>query len=250
MPLLRALTNAVGPMTLTALATAVGMPASKAHKYLVSFIRAGLVSQSASTGLYDFGPFASELGFGVLRRIDVVDLAQDALEDLRDRLDLSTSLAIWASTGPIVVRRAESRQTTALWTQLGATLPLLTSASGRIFAAYLQRSFTRELMQTELRLKDGPAASAGLCSMEKVDAMLEEVRKDVSASVVGLLHAGVTSIGAPIIDHNNYVVGALALVGPAGKVDPAWNGKPARTTRAIASTLSRRLGAAISLGKS
>jgi len=248
-PLLRAITNAVGPMTLTALASAVGMPASKAHKYLVSFIRAGMVSQCASSGLYDFGPFASELGFRVLSRIDVVDLAQDALEELRDRLDLSTSLAIWGNPGAIVVRRAESRQTTALWTQLGATLPLLTSASGRIFAAYLERSMTRELIQAELRLKNGPASSAGLYSMEKVDAMLEEIRKDGVASVVGLLHVGVTSLGAPVMDHNNHVVGALALVGPAGKIDPSLNGKPAHTLRAKAGALSRQLGATVSIGK-
>jgi DNA-binding IclR family transcriptional regulator len=248
-PLLKALVESVGPTTLTALASSAGMPASKAHKYLVSFIRAGLVSQSSSTGLYDFGQFASELGIGVLRRMDVVGLAQEALEDVRDQLQVSTSLAIWGSHGPIVIRRSEDRQVIALWTQLGATLPLLTSASGRVFAAYLERKVTRGLIQAELRLKEGPAAFAGLHTMQEVDTMLEEVRRDGVASVVGLLHVGVTSIGAPIMDHNNYVVGALALVGTVGKVDPSCSGKPANTLRGIASALSRRLGATVSIGK-
>ena len=46
LPLLVALTDAAGPMTLTDLAGAADMTPSKAHKYLASFVRVGLVPKT------------------------------------------------------------------------------------------------------------------------------------------------------------------------------------------------------------
>ena len=50
--LLRALAENAGPMTLTSLAKLARMSLSKAHKYLASFIRIGLVRQDNATGRY------------------------------------------------------------------------------------------------------------------------------------------------------------------------------------------------------
>ena len=46
------------PQMLRDLAATAQMPAAKAHRYLVSFARMGLVEQQADTGLYDLGSFA------------------------------------------------------------------------------------------------------------------------------------------------------------------------------------------------
>src|SRR5258706_93112 len=59
--LLRALIGSAGAMNLTPLAKAAKMPATKARRYLVSFIRLGLVAQDPQSGKYNLGPLA--LGF-------------------------------------------------------------------------------------------------------------------------------------------------------------------------------------------
>ena len=43
--LLRVLSEAAGPARLADLARATGMPSAKAHRYMVSLVRAGLVEQ-------------------------------------------------------------------------------------------------------------------------------------------------------------------------------------------------------------
>lgn len=48
-PLLKALQEAQGPLTLTVLSEMARMPASKAHRYLASYARAGLVRQDSAT---------------------------------------------------------------------------------------------------------------------------------------------------------------------------------------------------------
>jgi hypothetical protein len=70
--LLNALSQAPGALMLRDLAAAAGMSAAKAHRYLVSFQRMGLVAQDPLSTRYDLGPAALRLGLASLSRLDAV----------------------------------------------------------------------------------------------------------------------------------------------------------------------------------
>src|SRR3546814_13316605 len=74
-PLLAALVEADTPLTLRDLASRAGMTSAKAHPYLVSFTRVGLVQQDDSTGQYELGPFALQMGLVSLQRLDPARVA-------------------------------------------------------------------------------------------------------------------------------------------------------------------------------
>ena len=241
-PLLSALAAAPGPMSLTALARATAMRPSKAHKYLASFVRTGLVEQRSATGRYALGPLAVECGFAALRGIEVVDIAQDTLDALRDELDVTSSLTVWGSSGPTIVRNARNRQPVSLVVQLGMTLPLLTSSNGRVFAAYLPWPAIRPLVRGELADRTGLAARAGLRRIEDVEALLAGVRKKGFAIAPGTVQADVLGVSAPVFDHSGAVVAALTLVGVVGSVRCSSNSREVAALRAAARALSRRLG--------
>ena len=241
--LLRALVQAKGSLTLTALAGAVGMPPGKAHKYLASFVRSGLVTQNESGGRYDLGPFALELGLAAMRRIAVMDIAQAALDDLRDQLGTTVSMAVWANHGPTIVRWAETPDLISLTIRIGTVMPLLTSCFGRIFVAYLDRRLTQEGMQAEIADPNGLAARAGLPSLADVEPLLAEFRARRMAVAENLIAPGRAVLAAPVFDHNNKIVAAIAVVGVQGRLDHAWDGKPALELGAAARKLSQRLGA-------
>src|ERR687893_302613 len=59
--LLRALAEASGPLRLADLSRATAMPSAKAHRYLVSLARAGLVEQDAATARPGAPTTAAEL---------------------------------------------------------------------------------------------------------------------------------------------------------------------------------------------
>src|ERR1700678_159990 len=84
--LLKAIGAASAPLMLKDLAAAARMPPAKAHRYLVSLGRAGLVQQNAGTGLYDLGPFAVDLGLSALGRLSPVAAAEPFLEELRQSI--------------------------------------------------------------------------------------------------------------------------------------------------------------------
>ena len=69
---LRVLRSFDGPATLSDIAREAGMPPSKVHRYLASFIHAGLAVQRERSGRYDLGPEAAELGVAAISRNDFV----------------------------------------------------------------------------------------------------------------------------------------------------------------------------------
>jgi DNA-binding IclR family transcriptional regulator len=242
-PLLRALAQAKGALPLTILAASVGMPPGKAHKYLTSFIRCGLVTQSGAGGRYDLGPFALDLGLAALRRIEVLELAQPSLDRLRDSLGDTVSMAVWANRGPTIVRWAETPHIMSMTIRIGTVMPLLTSSFGRVFAAYLDRRLTQEIMQTELVEPDGLAQRAGFRSLGDVEAMLADVRAHRMSVAVNLVDPGRGALCAPVFDHSGGLVAAVAVIGAHDRIEATWSGKPAQELAAMTRNLSRRLGA-------
>jgi len=242
-PVLRALVQAKGPLSLTAIASASGMAPGKAHKYLASYIRAGLVVQNESGGRYDLGPFALELGVAAMRRIDVMEIAQPALDDLRNSLGHTVSLAIWANHGPTIMRIAETPDILSVNVRFGTVMPLLTSSFGRIFAAYLDRRLTQAQIQAELAAPDGLAAQAGLKTFADVEALLAQFRARRMSVAENLATPGRAALAAPVFDHNNRMVAAIAVIGMQGRLDLAPEGRPARELANTARKLSQRLGA-------
>lgn len=213
--LLRAFRAFDGPATLSELARAAGMPVSRAHRYLASFLHAGLAVQTARAGRYDLGPAAAELGLAALARTDVVNRAADGLAALSDATGLTAMLSVWGSGGATVVRWERSPAFTVTALGLGSTLPLLNSATGRVFLAFLPRRLVAVRLEAEMR-----AAAAGGVSWpdldptpDAVDALAARVRADRAAWVDGRFIPGLKAVSAPVVDWQGEAVAAATLIG-------------------------------------
>src|SRR4029079_4027580 len=95
--LLRVLTEAEGPMMLRDLAASAGMTAAKAHPYMVSFMRLGLVEQDGASGRYELGPLALQMGLASMRRLNPVRIATEAIVELVLRTNKTVALRRWRS---------------------------------------------------------------------------------------------------------------------------------------------------------
>jgi len=245
LPLLLHLAEAGEPQPLTTLAAATNMPPAKAHKYLTSFVRSGLARQANAGGRYDLGPAAIMLGTTALRRLDVFKVAEDTMSNLRDQLSTTVSLAVWANHGPTLVRWAETPQLTSLSFRLGTVLPVLTSVHGRVFAAFLDRRLTQELIGRELVAPDGAAARAGLRASEDIEAVIAEIRIRHFASAEGLLNPNRATLAAPVFDYTDSIVGSISVVGVPGSLDVAPAGRPVRALLDTVKDVSQQLGATV-----
>ncbi|MFN7882720.1 MAG: IclR family transcriptional regulator, partial [bacterium] len=133
--LLQALARAGKPMPLKELAQAADMTPAKAHPYLVSFQRLGLVAQEGDGGRYGLGPMAMELGLISLQQHDPVRLASQALEGLAQSTACTVALAVWGNQGPTVVQVVEAPSPLHVSLRHGTVLTLAQTASGQVLAA-------------------------------------------------------------------------------------------------------------------
>lgn len=240
MGVLRAMVNGQRSMALKDIAAAADMPAPKVHRYLVSLIRAGLVEQDPVTSRYDLGPFAMNIGLVAIDRMDRVRLGLQAIAALRDQINETTALAVWGDAGPVIVRWERPRRPITVNVVTGTTLDPLTSASGRVFMAWLPESVSARLIKRRLREPDLPAE---LQTPEGVQQMLQRVRDDGFAGVSDYhLVPGVEALAAPVFNFKNEISLALLVVGVKGLFDMSAQGAVVRQLRQAAADLSVRLG--------
>lgn len=250
--LLNALSQAPGALMLRDLAAAAGMSAAKAHRYLVSFQRMGLVMQDPVSTRYDLGPASLRLGLASLSRLDAVKLARDRIPALLAETGHTLAIAVWGNQGPTMVHWAEAPQTVPVTLRLGDVMPLLTSATGRCFAAFMgqegrdaqriapmireELARVKKLPRNGLPLEDVPQ------TLQDVQALLDETRAQGLGRVVHSLLPGVGGFCAPVFDAQGRLALGLVVLGSVATLDTDWNGAPAQALRRCARQLSADLG--------
>src|SRR3954468_17882438 len=240
--LLEVLGRAAGPLMLRDLAAAAGMSAAKAHRYLVSFQRLQLVVQDAASTRYDLGPAALKLGLASLSRLDAVKLARQRVTALMERIGHTLALAVWGNHGPTVVHWEESPSAVTVNLRLGDVMPLLSSATGRCFAAYASKDAIAPLLRDELARAQRQGRQDVPTPMTGVRAMLDEVRTRGAARVVDVLLPGIVGFCAPVFDADGHIALGIVALGPTGTFDPDWDGAAHAPLRQVAQQLSRDLG--------
>jgi DNA-binding IclR family transcriptional regulator len=240
--LLDALARASGPLMLKDLAASAGMSAAKAHRYLVSFQRLALVAQAVRSARYDLGPAALQLGLAALARLDPVRLARERMPALREQLGHTLALAVWGNHGPTIVHWEEAPQAVTVNLRLGDVMPLLSSATGRCFGAYLPAEATATLLARETALARRQQRAGLPHGAPAAQALWQEVRAHGLARVVDTLLPGIVAFCAPVFDAGGHLALGITTLGPAATFDPDWDGAVATPLRAAARQLSADLG--------
>lgn len=246
--LLQVLAASKGPLMLRDLAAAAGMNAAKAHRYLVSFQRLSLVVQDVGTTRYDLGPAALKLGLASLARIDSVKLARQRIGPLMEDIGQTLALAVWGNQGPTMVHWEESPQAITVNLRLGDVMPLLSSATGLCFLAFMGLGRKTSGDRLTLLLKDELARTQKSgrtdvpSSMAEVTKTLEEIRQRGISRVINTLMPGVAGFCAPVFDADGHMVLGMVALGSLANFDSAWDGQVAKPLKAAATQLSADLG--------
>ena len=238
--LLHALTRSDGAMMLKELAEAADMSPAKAHAYLVSFCKLGLMEQDALSGRYDLGPLALELGLVSLNRLDAVKIASAEMSALSSRTGQSTAIAVWGNYGPTIVRFEQSVRPIHVNMRTGTVMQLNQTATGMVFSAFV----TPAQIETALAATspDAKQRAAARRALEAMAAELADVRKRGLARAQGNPVPGVNAFSAPVFDHTGEIALALTALGSAAEFDVDWSSPIAQDVKATAQSISARLG--------
>ena len=235
--ILEAMTTAPLPIALSDLARRAGMHPGKVHRYLVSLCRIGFVSQDPASTRYSIGPGALALGLAGLRTVNVVRLAVDLLPKLRDETKETAVLALWSSSGPVVVQLEESERPVFMNIRVGSILPILGSATGQVFATHLPKEDTATLVKAELK-----RMTVTRSKQKEPTDIFSGVRQQGYAEIHGSLVSSVSAMAAPIFDHRSRISAVIGVLGQREDLSKSNNGSIVRSLLKIAGEISTRLG--------
>ena len=236
---LKVLVESGSALMLKEIAAAADMPASKAHRYLVSLVRSGLVQQDPENSKYDLGPLAIPLGLAAVDRLDRVKLGLNSISQLRDLTNETTALSVWGEFGPVMVRWERPHRPITVNVVTGNTVSLLAASTGRLFAAWMSPEVVRPLLERELQ----QGRSTEFKTLAQVESVLQQVRADGYSFVRDSDYSSrVLGLAAPVFNFKNNISMAVSIVGVEGISDLGPQSLALTELLRATAALSKRLG--------
>jgi DNA-binding IclR family transcriptional regulator len=242
-PILSALVDAGVPLNLRDLAARAGMTSAKAHPYLVSFTRVGLVHQDAATGQYELGPFALQMGLVSLQRLDPVRIALPLVNQLASQIGHTLAIAVLGSHGPTMIHITQASYPVHVNMRTGTVMSMLHTATGHVFAAWLAPKIAEHYIQREAGDRSVVTSIGSLHPHpDALQELLSEIKRTGIAKALGNPLPGIDALSVPVFDHSGNVALALTSLGPSSLFDATSDGPIAMALKACARDISEKLG--------
>ncbi len=184
------------PTTLKNLSAKCQLTPSKVHRYLSSLGKLGLVFQGTRSGNYSLGRNVILIGLAAMQQNDQIDEVIEQLPEFVKKIKHHVFLSVWSKAGPTIIKWERSDDPLLIGLPLGQVLPVSHSASGRVFAALLEKAVTQDLLAQE-RLSYGDKS---IRSDEDLQSILKTVRERRYAISRGEVESEVTTIAVPVVD--------------------------------------------------
>jgi len=224
--------------TLVELSKRVNVPKGTLYRLLDSLCSAEFLEQDAA-GVYTLGITAFEVGAAYLAHLDFPQNARASLETLASTCGETASLGVLSKGEVVYIAIEHAQREIGIQSQIGTRHPTHCTALGKVLLADLPDDDVAALMER--------AGMPGLTehTITSADALLVElhqVRQRGYAIDNEERAYGVKCIAAPIHDHNERVVGAISVSGPAFRVNAGTLPDLIAAVTTAATAVSRRQG--------
>lgn len=204
---LEALMGLGHPSSLKTIAAAAELDASQAHRYVSSLINCGIVLQDRATGLYDLGPKALRIGLTAMNRLDPLLYAEEKLKQFSVGTRSTCLVSIWGPNGPVVIRWYHGNPPVFTILTLGSVLPIFNSATGRVFASFLDERLVEPYLKVE-----------GFKAKFDKNPELIAWKKEILATGLGRVSStavpGLQAYAAPVFGIQDSVICVATVINP------------------------------------
>ncbi|HEX7933547.1 MAG TPA: IclR family transcriptional regulator C-terminal domain-containing protein [Paraburkholderia sp.] len=235
---LLALAKARAPLALSDLAAAAGLAPGQAHAYLVSLSRLGLIKRDELSGRYEPGPLSLRLGLLHLEHQPAFRAAVPRVATLAEAIGFSVAICIAGPQGPTIVRYEHAGFPLHVNLHVGTVMSLPATSTGRVFCAYLASDTLDAMWAAQNTVRTTGAA---------FEAVVHAIRARGLEFSVDSPSPGISSLSAPVLDHEGRLALALTVIGSTGVIDVAADGPIARALLSATRDIGAELAAAPSL---
>lgn len=224
----------------SAIARAVGASPSSCFNILKTLVSIGIVTFDDRSKTYLLGDGLVDLARPVLRRNDVIDVAQPHMDRLAHRFDATVGLWRVGEKRLTLVAKCDSGASTRIYMEIGHRQPIGAGAAGRcvLAARRLSKHAVLAIFKT-IRWHRPLVAETyweQVCLARELGWAVDE----------NDLFQGITSVAAPVLDHRNeprYLVAISAFSGRHGTEEIEEMGTALlAVTREMARTISNGAG--------
>ena len=219
------------------LSKTLGLSKSTVHGITAALEEQGAIIRDTRAKRYSLGFTLFELGRSVYSRIDLKDLARPLMEDLMQKTEQSVFLGIKNRNRVTVLDIVESMNDLKITSPIGASLPLLAGALGKVFLASMDAE------QASILLDSKALPRYTEKSITDPERYLEEMR---TAQQTGYATddeeyiSGVRAVASPINGEKN-LLSAIWVVGFKMNMDNGKMAAIARETKNTADAISLKV---------
>jgi DNA-binding IclR family transcriptional regulator len=200
-------------LTLSEVSRLSGVPKPTAHRLINVLLECGMI-RSGPKDRYLVGPQCLILGNRFLNGLDLRQEAQDLLRKLaRDTME-TCHLGIKEGTRIVYIEKVESPHAVRMYSRVGATNPVHSTALGRAILAYCGEDTVEAVIDSGLECRtpntitDPNRFRANLAEIKERGFAVDDVENE----------EGIRCVAAPVFDHSGDVVAGISVSGPEQRI--------------------------------
>ena len=223
---------------LSEVAQAVNLHKATAHRIVTTLLNHGYLERTADGERYRLGLQLADLGFKVVRRMDLRREALPYMRELAQQFDETCDLSILDQGSVFDIEVVRRNHALTIAAAVGQRMPAYCTASGRVFLAHLPAAeldamLNRPLLRCTEKTNTSPV---------ELRRELEVIRRQGYAVDDEEYEDGIRAVAAPIRDRGGQVVAVLAMPGPANRLTPERVPEIATALQEAAEAISHRMG--------
>ena len=217
---------------------AISLHKATTHRILTTMLNLDFIERSADGQKYRLGIQMIDLGFKVLRRMDLrresIPLMNKFIEEWDEAIDLS----VFQNKEVLYVEVLQSHQTLTIAASVGQRLPPHCTASGKLFLSHASEKDLQMILDNPLR----SYTKNTVTSREVLLKELVQIQEKGYAMDREEYEEGIRAVAAPIRNYSGIVIAAISVPGPVNRMADERMEQISTILCEYATTISRRLG--------
>jgi DNA-binding IclR family transcriptional regulator len=220
------------------IAQAVGLHKATAHRIVTTLLNHGYLERATDGQKYQLGLQLADLGFRVIRRMDLRREALPYMTQLVQRWDEACDLGIFDRGHVFYIEVIQGSHALTIAAAVGQRLPAHCTASGKLFLAHLPPHELDALLSRPLVAYTDKT----ITSPAELRRQIEVIRQQGYGFDDEEYEVGIRAVSAPIRNQEGTVIAAMSMPGPTSRMTLDRIPEIVEAIKEAAQAISRRMG--------